>query len=424
MKKNRLQSKIPVIFNPFLAIILILIFYSPVFSTEYYVNNNAGNDSNSGTDISFPWKSLLKIEAQKLLPGDVVNFAKGSEWHTAKWESLFIIKDSGTIEKPIIFRSYGEGDLPVFSNGGQVWNKGIQISGKHIIIEELHVKNTGYCGFVISKGATNNIIRKCEVSNCGMGILCYGSNNLFTQNYIHNLKMIIDNEIPDTISGGADFGSVCFWLYGPYNEISYNKCIDNISHSFDYITDGGFIEFYHNCNGTTAHHNWIKNGNGIAEGSEGTGKNIVISNNMFIENGGFLAFHTNNFEIDNFVFENNTCITTKGTLWNNMYNFYEQHSFGKRFISRNNIFVLGGDKDEKVTRNNNFLHSDNIYHLLDGSTLGDLILGPGEKVADPEFLDPDKYDFRLKPKSPAKGKGTELNNPKDFYNKTGFKIQK
>lgn len=414
-------QKIQYLLKLFLSIFIFLSFFIQSHATEYFVNSISGNDSNSGTNISAPWKSLSKVEKTNLLPGDIVNFARGSEWKEAKWESLFVIKGIGIKEEPIVFRAYGEGDLPTFSNGGQVWNKGIQITGDYIVIEELHVKNTGYCGFMISESANFNIIRNCEVSNCGMGILCYGSNNLFTKNYIHHLKMIIDNEIPDTESGGADFGSVCFWLYGPDNEISYNKCIDNISHSFDYITDGGFIEFYHNCNGTYAHHNWVEYGNGIAEGSEGTGKNVTISNNVFIENGGFFAFHTNNFEIDSFVFENNTCITREGTLWNNMYNFYEEHNFAENFIARNNIFVLGGDAEEKVSRNNNFTHANNIYFLLDGAGLGDLVLGPLEILADPEFVHPDNNDFSLKPGSPASGKGSELNSIADFDNYTGFK---
>ncbi len=54
-----------------------------------------------------------------------------------------------------------------------------------------------------------------------------------------------------------------------------------------------------NSDGTYAHHNWVENGNGIAEGSNGTGKNITISYNVLIENGGFFALHTNNFTVDN-----------------------------------------------------------------------------------------------------------------------------
>lgn len=404
-----------------LTVILLSIFCSAILNanaTEYFVNSISGKDSNPGTSIGAPWKNLIMVESTKLQPGDIVSFARGSSWEKAEWETIFLIDDSGTEANPITFRSYGEGELPTFSNGGQVWNKGIKINANHIVIEELHVKNTGYGGFELSKNAHHNIIRKCEVSNCGMGILCYGSNNLFTENYIHNLKMIVDNKIPDTQSGGGDFGCVSFWVYGPNNEISYNRCIDNIGHSYDYITDGGFIEFYENSDETYAHHNWVENGNGIAEGSNGTGKNITISQNVFIENGGFFALHTNNFTVDNFKFENNTVVTKKGTLWNNMFNFYPGDIISGKVIVRNNIFVLGGKASERVSKNNDFIHANNIYHLLDGAQLGTFILGVEEKLADPKFMDIDKKDFRLQPSSPAINAGSDLGYKTDFDNKT------
>lgn len=396
------------------SILFLSSFYSE--ATEYYLNSDSGNDSNSGTSSTAPWKSLEMLMAKKLEPGDVVNFARGSVWTKAAWECILLIDDSGSENAPITFRAYGNGEKPLFSNGGQVWNKGIKITGNYNILENLHVKDTGYGGFEIEKESAHNIIRDCEVSNCGMGILCYGSDNLFTRNYIHNLKMIIDNEIPDTQSGGGDFGCVSFWLYGPNNEISYNRCIDNIGHSYDYITDGGFIEFYENPDGTYAHHNWVENGNGIAESSNGSGKNIIIAYNVFIESGGLFAFHTDNFTLESFRFENNTVITQKGTLWNNMFNFYPNNKITYEIIIQNNIFVLGGDAEEQVSKNNNFRHTNNIYYLLDGAGLGSLILDESEMIADPKFVNLKNHDFRLQPGSPAIDVGANLGYQVDFMN--------
>jgi hypothetical protein len=132
------------------SILLLSIFFFAVINanaTEYYVNSISGKDSNPGTSSDTPWKSISKVESTQLQPGDVINFARGSEWEKREWETVFLIDDSGTESKPITFRAYGEGKLPVFSNGGQVWNKGIKITASYIIIEGLHVKNTGYCGF-------------------------------------------------------------------------------------------------------------------------------------------------------------------------------------------------------------------------------------------------------------------------------------
>jgi len=198
-------------------IFLISLISTQIFATEYFVNSISGNDSNAGTSSNAPWKSISKVSSKTLQLSDIGKFALGSACSKAAWETVFLIDYNGTQANPITFRAYGEGALPTFSNGGQVWNKGIKITGDYIVIENLKVTNTGYGGFEIAKNADYNIIRNCEVSNCGMGILCYGSNNLFTRNYIHDLKMVVDNEIPDSQSGGGDFGCLTFWVYGPQN---------------------------------------------------------------------------------------------------------------------------------------------------------------------------------------------------------------
>lgn len=379
-----------------------------LFATGYYFNNEKGLDSNSGKSVHDPLKTLSFLDSVQLHPGDSVNFACGSMWKKAAWECVFIIDDSGTESDPITFRSYGKGEKPTFSNGGQVWNKGIMINADYIIIEDLKVIDTGSGGFEIADGADHNIIRNCEVSNCGIGIMCRGSDNLLTRNYIHDLHMIVDNELPDTKKGGGDFGCVAFWLYGPDNEISYNKAINNRGHSYDYQYDGGFLEFYHNCDGTYAHHNWARTGQGIIECSQGHGNDVRVCYNVFLEHMGMFALHDNNFSISNFRFENNTCTTIEGTLWNNMF------MNPRGMTIQNNIFVLGGSATEQIANTNDFIHKNNIYYLLDSAGLGSLILSEGEIVADPEFKNLSKYNYTLQKGSPAIDAGKELGYSIDY----------
>lgn len=399
------------------SLLAVLIFASCLLAVnrnllamDYYVDNLTGDDQNTGTTPSQPWKSLQKLMQTVLDPGDVVHFAKGASWEQAQWEAILLIEANGNAEQPIRFTSYGEGQKPRFSNGGQVWNKGIQIRGNHLVIEGLHVTRTGYCGFEIAAGAQHNIIRDCEVDRCGIGILCRGAHNLLTKNYIHDLVMIVDNEIPDTRQGGGDFGCVAFWLYGPHNEISYNKAYNNRGHSHDYQFDGGFLEFYENCDGTYAHHNWSEVTQGIVECSNGHGNDVLVAYNVFIESMGMFALHLDNFSISNFRFENNTCLTREGTLWNNMLMTPDGMTI------RNNIFVLGGDADEVVARTNAFTHQYNLYFLLDSAGMGDVVQGEGERCGDPLFVDIDKHDFRLLPGSPAIDAGVGTGSGKDFKN--------
>ena len=100
----------------FALLIFLILSSTQIFATEYFVNSISGNDSNAGTSSSTPWKSIAKVEFKTLQPGDIVNFARGSSWSKAAWETVFLIDDSGTKASPITFRAYGEGALPAFSN--------------------------------------------------------------------------------------------------------------------------------------------------------------------------------------------------------------------------------------------------------------------------------------------------------------------
>lgn len=49
--------------------------------TTYYVDSSEGNDSNSGTSINSPWKSLSKVNSFVFQPGDEILFKAGSSWN-------------------------------------------------------------------------------------------------------------------------------------------------------------------------------------------------------------------------------------------------------------------------------------------------------------------------------------------------------
>ena len=128
-----------------------------------------------------------------------------------------------------------------------------------------------YCAFEFTADSDHNIVGDCEITGIGVGIFSYGSFNLFTKNYLHDLVMVVDNVIPDSEPGGGDYGATCFWFYAPNNEVSYNRAINNVGHSYDYQFDGGFLEFYGNCDNTYAHHNYVEKGCGIMEASPNNG---------------------------------------------------------------------------------------------------------------------------------------------------------
>ncbi|MGG1555777.1 right-handed parallel beta-helix repeat-containing protein [Paenibacillus ferrarius] len=80
-------------------------------NTIYYVDSVAGSDSNNGTSIATPWKTLTKVNAKtNYLPGDQILFKSGSTW----WGSLQL-RSSGSATNPIIVGKYGGDARPIIN---------------------------------------------------------------------------------------------------------------------------------------------------------------------------------------------------------------------------------------------------------------------------------------------------------------------
>src|SRR5438270_12899317 len=73
-----------------------------LLSSVYYVSPN-GSDSNAGTSIDAPWKTVVKVNASSFQPGDQVLFQRGGQWR----ESLSA-SSSGVAGSPIVYGAYGD----------------------------------------------------------------------------------------------------------------------------------------------------------------------------------------------------------------------------------------------------------------------------------------------------------------------------
>ncbi len=82
--------------------------------TTYYVDP-AGSDSNAGTATGAAWKTIAKVAATSVNPGDSVLFKRGATWY----EQLNI-PQSGTAGSPVTYGAYGSGALPVIHGGTPV----------------------------------------------------------------------------------------------------------------------------------------------------------------------------------------------------------------------------------------------------------------------------------------------------------------
>jgi parallel beta-helix repeat protein len=90
------------------------------FATTYYLSSSSGNDNNSGTDPSSPWRSINKLNSfYNLKPGDNVLFKRGDTFYGS-----IKVNNSGSSGSPITYGAYGSGAKPVITGFTTItsWN--------------------------------------------------------------------------------------------------------------------------------------------------------------------------------------------------------------------------------------------------------------------------------------------------------------
>jgi hypothetical protein len=73
----------------------------------FYVSGVWGDDSADGLSAKSPWRSLSKVNAAELRPGDKVLFQRGGSWRGT------LVPRSGREGAPIVYGAYGEGARPL-----------------------------------------------------------------------------------------------------------------------------------------------------------------------------------------------------------------------------------------------------------------------------------------------------------------------
>ena len=85
---------------------LILSFVGTSRAAEYYVDSLSGDDANAGTTPKTAWKSLDRVNAAALEPGDSVLFRRDRVWRGT------LQTKSGEEGRPVRYGAYGEGAKP------------------------------------------------------------------------------------------------------------------------------------------------------------------------------------------------------------------------------------------------------------------------------------------------------------------------
>lgn len=93
-----------------IALVLLLFCVGLSYAQNtYYFSSSTGNDSNVGSEAS-PFQTISKLNGLVLVSGDKILFKKGDTFI-----GQIIVSYSGTDGFPIVYDSYGTGDLPILS---------------------------------------------------------------------------------------------------------------------------------------------------------------------------------------------------------------------------------------------------------------------------------------------------------------------
>ena len=98
-----------------LFILGFILSFASYAQKSYFIDNLSGKDSNNGTSIYTPWKTIERVNRVKFQGGDSILFRRGGSW-------LGNLKPqgSGSEGKPIVMSAYGNGPLPELDARGVV----------------------------------------------------------------------------------------------------------------------------------------------------------------------------------------------------------------------------------------------------------------------------------------------------------------
>jgi hypothetical protein len=122
-------------------------------AATYYVDASAGDDSRSGLSSSLAWRSVAKVNAADLGPGDSVLFRRGQTF-----SGELDVSGSGRQGEPITLGAWGTGGRP------QLFQ--ITLQGDYFVVEDIlidHQKSSSDAFRI--RGGRNCILRRSELRN-------------------------------------------------------------------------------------------------------------------------------------------------------------------------------------------------------------------------------------------------------------------
>ena len=120
-----------------LALCIGLGICTAVQARDVHLDSRQGKDSNDGKSGTTAWQSLARANTFEFKPGDRLLLKCGS-----RFRGGVKLKLQGTLEKPIVIESYGEGRNPFIDAKGHM--AGVHLVGSHhVVVRELEITADG-----------------------------------------------------------------------------------------------------------------------------------------------------------------------------------------------------------------------------------------------------------------------------------------
>ena len=239
-------------------------------ATTYYVSDAGGQDSNAGTSEKSPWKTLARVNAAILAPGDRVSLRRGDTWNGG-----LVLGSSGTAGAPITVNSFGSGDPPTIVGG--LSGDCVRIQGSHIVVDGLRAAGCGYAGFSVD--GDRNVVTNSVAEDNAAGIKVGDGSDfgLYTNNRLTDNNVMNQNTrgtgcgTDKGVGCSDDSGAFGVLINGNNNEFSGNVITGSTAPSHDFVQDGSAFEIY-NGSRNRIHHNKALDNNVFSEIGRSTGK--------------------------------------------------------------------------------------------------------------------------------------------------------
>lgn len=373
--------------------------------------------------------------------GDSVLFKKGDRFSG----SMIVQGKTG-----IYFGTYGTGEAPLFwGNGAAISTMFMIRSSSNLVFNGFNIKDTTISStdrtvqanikiaFTIEQSSRNNQFLNCKMEIIGFGfyITSTSPGQKIDGCEIGNLRMI--RNTPTSVNPDDDYGGVPIQISSSNNIFTNNYLHDCWSISYDYGYDGGGVEFFeegtviennhiayntfYDCNGTFEHgssSDGIAN-NPIRNNQFYYNKFINCSSLFYINNNGQYKTSVSNLQFYNNVLVQNVLSRTGNR---NICSMAISETTPGIVVFKNNIFQVSNGASMMRSgqwTGGQFVHENNIYNISGGGALN-FTLSSSELSSTQNFwqnttsLNPLQWDFNLLPNSRPINFGQSVNLNRDF----------